>query len=44
MKKTLLLGTVIGMVTATMLYVGTNNHSLKKAKRALINKIEDIIM
>lgn len=44
MKKTLLLGTMLGMVTATALYFGMSNNSVKKAKRAFVNKIEDIIM
>lgn len=44
MKKSLILGTMLGMITATALYFSTTNHSVKKAKRALINKIEDIIM
>lgn len=44
MKKTLLLGTMLGMVTATALYFGMSNNSVKKAKRAFVNKIEDILM
>lgn len=44
MKHSLLLGTMLGIVTATALYCGTSNNSLKKAKRAIVNKIEDIIM
>ncbi len=44
MKKSLLIGTMFGMITATALYLSTSNHSVRKAKRALLNKIEDIIM
>ena len=34
----------LGLVTATALYCSMSNNSLKKAKRAFVNKIEDIIM
>jgi hypothetical protein len=44
MKNTLIIGTMLGIVTATALYCGMSNNSLKKAKRAFVNKIEDIIM
>lgn len=44
MKNSLLIGTMLGIVTATALYCSTQNNSLKKAKRALVNKIEDIIL
>lgn len=44
MKHSLLIGAMLGIVTATALYCGTSNTSLKKAKRALVNKIEDIIL
>lgn len=44
MKHSLLIGTMLGIVTATALYCGTSNHSLKRAKRSLVNKIEDIIL
>lgn len=44
MKKTFLIGTMLGIVTATAIYSGMSNNSMKKAKRAFVNKIEDIIM
>ncbi len=44
MKNSLWIGAMLGIVTATALYCGTSNNSLKKAKRALVNKIEDIIL
>lgn len=44
MKGSLLIGAMLGIVTATALYCSTSNTSLKKAKRALVNKIEDIIL
>lgn len=44
MKKSLIVGTMLGMVTATALYFSMSNNSVKKAKRAFVNKIEDIIM
>lgn len=44
MKNSLLIGAMLGIVTATALYCGTSNHSIKKAKRSLVNKIEDVLM
>lgn len=44
MKNSLIIGTVLGLATATALYCSMTNNSLKKAKRAFVNKIEDIIM
>ena len=44
MKNSLVIGTMLGLVTATALYCSMSNNSLKKAKRAFVNKIEDIIM
>ncbi len=44
MKNSLIIGTMLGLVTATALYCSMSNNSLKKAKRAFVNKIEDIIM
>ena len=44
MKRSLLVGTMLGIVTATALYCGMSNNSMRKAKRAFVNKIEDIIM
>lgn len=35
---------MLGLATATALYCSMTNNSLKKAKRAFVNKIEDIIM
>ena len=44
MKNSLIIGTMLGLATATALYCSMTNNSLKKAKLAFINKIEDIIM
>ena len=44
MKNSLLIGAMLGIVTATALYCGTSNRSIKKAKRSLVNKIEDVLM
>ncbi len=44
MKKSLLIGTMLGIVAATAVYSSTSASSMRKAKRAFVNKIEDIIM
>ncbi len=44
MKNTLIIGTMLGIVTATAIYCSMSNNSVKKAKRAFVNKIEDIIL
>lgn len=44
MKNSLIIGTMLGLATATAFYCSMTNNSLKKAKRAFVNKIEDIIM
>ncbi len=44
MKHSLMIGAMLGIVTATALYMGSSNHSIKKAKRALVSKIEDMIL
>lgn len=44
MKNSLWIGATLGIVTATAIYLGTSNTSLKKAKKALVNKIEDLIL
>ncbi len=44
MKNSLIIGTMLGLATATALYCSMTNNSIKKAKRAFVNKIEDIIM
>ena len=44
MNNSLIIGTMLGLATATALYSSMTNNSLKKAKRAFVNKIEDIIM
>ena len=44
MKNSLLIGAMLGIVTATALYCGTSNRSIKRAKRSLVNKIEDVLM
>ncbi len=35
---------MLGIVTATAIYCSMSNNSVKKAKRAFVNKIEDIIL
>ncbi len=44
MKNSLIIGAMLGLVSATAIYYGMSNNSVKKAKRAFVNKIEDIIM
>ena len=44
MKKALIIGTVIGVVTATAILSSMTNNSVKKMKRAVVRKIEDVIM
>ncbi len=44
MKKSLLIGTLLGIVTATAIYSSTPASSMRKVKRAIVNKVEDIIM
>lgn len=44
MKNSLIIGAMLGIVTATALYCSTSHNSIKKAKRALVNKIEDVLM
>lgn len=44
MKNSLIIGAMLGLVSATAIYCGMSNNSVKKAKRAFVNKIEDIIM
>ena len=38
MKNSLIIGTMLGLATATALYCSMTNNSLKKAKRAFVNK------
>lgn len=44
MKNSLIIGAMLGLVSATAIYCSMSNNSVKKAKRAFANKIEDIIM
>ncbi len=44
MKNSLWIGATLGIVTATAIYLGTSNTSFRKAKKALVNKIEDLIL
>lgn len=44
MKKSLLIGTLIGVITATAIFSSMTNNSVKKMKRAVVRKIEDVIM
>ncbi len=44
MKKSLLIGTMLGIVAATAIYSSTSASSVKKVKRAIVNKVEDILM
>lgn len=44
MKSSLIVGTMLGVVAATAIYSNVSNNSMKKVKKVLMNKIEDIIM
>ena len=44
MKKSMLIGTVLGVVAATAIYSSMSNNSVKRLKRAFIRKLEDTIM
>lgn len=44
MKNSLIIGAMLGVVTATAIYGGMSNNSMKKAKKAFINKLEDVLM
>ena len=44
MKKSFVLGMVAGIVATTALISSMSSHSIKRVKRAVINKIEDAIM
>ena len=44
MKKSFLIGTMLGVVTATAVFSSMSNNSIRRAKRAFIRKIEDAIM
>ncbi|MEG2541533.1 MAG: hypothetical protein RSB59_07180 [Clostridia bacterium] len=46
MKNTLFIGTVLGVVTATAIYSSMNKSqsTMKKARKAFVDKIEDILL
>ncbi len=44
MKKSMLIGAMIGIVGATCVYSSMSHNSIKKLKRAFIHKLEDAIM
>ncbi len=44
MKKSLLIGAMIGIVGATCVYASQSRSSVKRLKRAFIHKLEDAIM
>lgn len=44
MKKSLLIGAMLGIVGATCVYASQSRSSVKKLKRAFIHKLEDAIM
>lgn len=44
MKNSLLIGAILGVVTATAIYGSTGHNSMKKAKKAFIDKVEDILL
>ena len=44
MKKSLLVGAMLGIVGATCVYASQSRSSIKKLKRAFIHKLEDAIM
>lgn len=44
MKKSLLIGALIGVVSATAIYCSMSNNSVKRLKRTFIHKLEDAIM
>lgn len=43
MKNSLIIGTMLGLATATALYCSMTNNSLKKAKRAFVNKSKTLL-
>ena len=44
MKNTLLIGTLIGAIATTAIFSSMTNNTVKKMKRAVVRKIEDVIM
>lgn len=44
MKNSLMIGAVIGVITATAIYTSTNKKNSKNTKKAILNKLEDMIM
>ena len=44
MKKSLIIGAMIGIVGATAIYSSMSHSSVKRLKRAFIHKLEDAIM
>ncbi len=44
MKNAMLFGAMLGVMAATVVYGTTGHNNMKKAKRAFIDKMEDILM
>ena len=44
MRKSLLIGTILGALTVTAIYSSMSNNSVKRLKRSFIRKLEDTIM
>ena len=43
MKNSLLIGAVLGVVTATAISTASNQNLVKKPKKALLHKLEDVL-
>lgn len=43
MKNSMLLGAMFGVVAATAIYSASNQNLIKKTKRTLLKKLEDVL-
>ena len=43
MKHAVLFGAMLGVVTATAIYSARNHNLLKRTKKALLHKLEDVL-
>lgn len=43
MKNTIMLGAVLGVLAATAIYSATNEKPVKRAKKMLLDRLEDIL-
>ncbi len=43
MKNSVLLGVTLGVVAATAIYSASNQNLVKKTKRTLLKKLEDVL-